>query len=45
MSDSSQPSAEAPIAELLAIMARLRDLGRHKAERPTGPWWPLSKIA
>jgi len=25
MSDSSQPSAEAPIAELLAIMARLRD--------------------
>ena len=28
-----------------AFMARLRDLGRHKAERPTGPWWPLSKIA
>ena len=27
-----------------AFMARLRDLGRHKAERPEGPWWPLSKI-
>ena len=27
-----------------AFMARLRDLGRHKAERDEGPWWPLSKI-
>ncbi|HBR84585.1 MAG TPA: hypothetical protein DD861_10400, partial [Erythrobacter sp.] len=27
-----------------AFMARLRDLGRHKAERPEGPWWPLSRI-
>ncbi len=27
-----------------AFMARLRDLGRHKAERYEGPWWPLSKI-
>ncbi|MEX0341235.1 MAG: patatin-like phospholipase family protein [Erythrobacter sp.] len=27
-----------------AFMARLRDLGRHKAERAEGPWWPLSKI-
>lgn len=28
-----------------AFMARLRDLGRHKAEREDGPWWPLSPIA
>ncbi len=27
-----------------AFMARLRDLGRHKAERDGGPWWPLSTI-
>ena len=27
-----------------AFMARLRDLGRHKAERQGGPWWPLSPI-
>ncbi|WP_421989646.1 patatin-like phospholipase family protein [Qipengyuania sp.] len=27
-----------------AFMARLRDLGRHKAERAEGPWWPLSTI-
>ena len=27
-----------------AFMARLRDLGRHKAQRPEGPWWPLSPI-
>ena len=27
-----------------AFMARLRDLGRHKAEREDGPWWPLSPI-
>ena len=27
-----------------AFMARLRDLGRHKAERDGGAWWPLSRI-
>lgn len=27
-----------------AFMARLRDLGRHKATRDEGPWWPLSRI-
>ena len=26
------------------FMACLRDLGRHKAQRPGGPWWPLSPI-
>ena len=27
-----------------AFMARLRDLGRHKAERADGPWWPISPL-
>ncbi|MFA6220482.1 MAG: patatin-like phospholipase family protein [Erythrobacter sp.] len=27
-----------------AFMARLRDLGRFKAERPGGPWWPLGTL-
>lgn len=27
-----------------AFMARLRDLGRFKAERDGGPWWPLSTL-
>ena len=27
-----------------AFMDRLRDLGRHKAERDDGPWWPLASI-
>ncbi len=27
-----------------AFMARLRDLGRYKAERREGAWWPLSPI-
>ncbi|MXO51739.1 hypothetical protein GRI42_10535 [Erythrobacter gaetbuli] len=26
------------------FMACLRDLGRHKAQRSGGPWWPLSPI-
>jgi hypothetical protein len=27
-----------------AFMARLRDLGRYKAERDGGAWWPLSTL-
>lgn len=27
-----------------AFMARLRDLGRYKAERGGGPWWSLSQL-
>ena len=27
-----------------AFMARLRDLGRYKADRPGGAWWPLSPL-
>ena len=26
------------------FMARLRDLGRYKADREGGPWWPLSTL-
>lgn len=28
-----------------AFMARLRDLGRYKAERAGGAWWPLSTLS